>query len=41
MGKEFNTAEALGIIQINEPELIALDELALALIGGGEMAVSL
>lgn len=41
MGKEFNIAKALEIVQINESELIALDELALALIGGGEMAVSL
>ena len=41
MGKEFNAAEALEIVQNNEPVLIALDELALTLIGGGEMAVSL
>ncbi len=41
MGKEFNNADLTQAEQINVPELVALDELALALIGGGEMAVSL
>ncbi len=41
MGKELNTVETLEIIQNNAPELVALNELTLALIGGGEMAVSL
>jgi hypothetical protein len=41
MGKEFNATEVKDIIEIVLPEITKLDELILAFVGGGELAVAL
>lgn len=41
MGKELNITEAIEVITVTSEEITCLNELSLALISGGEMAVSL
>ena len=41
MGKEFGTTEITEVITTTSEEITSLNELALALISGGEMTVSL
>jgi hypothetical protein len=41
MGKELNITEAIEVTTVTSEEITYLSELSLALISGGEMAVSL
>lgn len=41
MGKELNITEAIEVTTVTSEEITYLNELSLALISGGEMAVSL
>jgi hypothetical protein len=41
MGKEFSVNEVAELIEITSPEILNLDDLSLAMIGGGELAVAL
>jgi hypothetical protein len=41
MGKEFSVTEVAELIEIASSEILNLDDLSLAMIGGGELAVAL